>query len=149
MRLLAAFALVAVVPGCATIIEGSSQSIAIATSPPGANCQVDRQGLHLGTVAPTPGSLHLDKSKNDITVSCTKDGYQPASIAQSPRFGGTTFGNIVAGGIVGVAIDAASGANYSYPQEVRLDLAPLSPPVAPVANMVVPTAPVVRTTSRL
>jgi hypothetical protein len=124
MRRLIALASLVLVPGCATIIEGGAQSVSISTTPAGAICNVDRAGTHLGTVATTPGSLRFDKSKNDITVSCAKEGYQTASVTESPKFVGTTFGNIVAGGLIGVAVDAATGANYTYPGEVRLDLAP-------------------------
>jgi len=121
--------------GCATVMEGSGQSVSVSTNPAGALCNVDRVGTHLGTVSSTPGSLHIDKSKNDISVSCTKDGFQPASISQSPKFVGTTFGNVLIGGLIGVVVDAASGANFEYPAEVRLDLAPISPPAAPVAEV--------------
>lgn len=151
MRFAASIACVVLLSGCATIMEGTSQSVAIATAPAGALCNVDRAGAHLGTVAATPGSLRLDKSKNDLSVSCTKDGYQPASLTQSPKFVGTTFGNIVAGGLIGVAVDAASGANYEYPAEVRLDMAPAvasaEPPTAPVTPVAakVPTSGLVPT----
>lgn len=126
-------------PGCATIMEGSSQSVSIETTPTGALCNVDRQGSHLGTVADTPGSLRLDKSKNDITITCTKDGYQKTSITESPKFVGTTFGNIIAGGVIGVAVDAASGANYEYPGNVHLDLATMEPSTTG-ATTIAPTA---------
>lgn len=52
--------------GCATIIEGTGQSINVTTAPPGANCTIDRAGARLGQVSPTPGTLRIDKSKNDI-----------------------------------------------------------------------------------
>jgi uncharacterized protein YceK len=126
MRLAVVVVIVAVLPGCATIMEGSSQSVSVSTTPAGALCNVDRAGTHIGTVAATPGSIHLDKSKNDLMISCTKEGFQPATLAQSPKFVGTTFGNIVAGGLIGVAVDAASGANYEYPSDIHLDLAPVA-----------------------
>jgi len=53
--------------------------------------------------------------------------------SQTAHFGGATFGNIIAGGIVGVVVDAASGANYSYNDDVRLDFAPTAPAVAQAA----------------
>jgi hypothetical protein len=108
---------------CATIIEGTSQSVVISTDPAGANCVVDRKGTRVGQVNPTPGSIHIDKSKDDLSVACTLAGYQSATVAETPKFQGTTFGNIVAGGLVGVVVDAASGANYAYPNDVRLTLA--------------------------
>jgi hypothetical protein len=92
-------------------------------------CSFARDGVTLGQVASTPGSIRVDKSKNDILVTCSKPGFQTASVAQSPRFVGTTFGNIVLGGGVGAIVDAASGANFEYPNQVVLQLAPIAGPV--------------------
>ena len=133
------------VAGCATIVEGTGQTITISTIPAGALCNIDRAGTHLGTVAPTPGSLRLDKSKNDITVSCTEDGYQAASISKSPKFVATTFGNLIVGGLAGAIVDASTGANFEYPSEVHLDLAPGAPGTIPPtatapAGVIVPTS---------
>ncbi|MGD9535551.1 MAG: hypothetical protein AB7P52_03965 [Alphaproteobacteria bacterium] len=112
---------------CATVMEGSSQSIAIATTPSGATCHVERESEQLGAVAGTPGSLHIEKSKNDITVTCAKPGFETARVSYSPEFVGTTFGNILLGGGIGAIIDASTGANYVYPTEVSLTLAPEEP----------------------
>jgi hypothetical protein len=127
-------------PGCATIFEGTSQSVAISTDPPGADCTIDRAGSRIGQVNPTPGSIHIDKSKNDLSVSCKHAGYQIATVAQSPKFQATTFGNILIGGIVGVIVDAASGANFEYPTDVRINLAP-DPTAVPVAAMPLQVTP--------
>ena len=113
---------------CATIVNGSSQTITVSTAPPGATCTVDRMGARIGAIAQTPGSVRLDKSKNDLSVTCSKPGYQTATVVKAPSFGGATFGNLIAGGIVGVVVDAASGANYEYPGDIRLDLAANAPP---------------------
>jgi hypothetical protein len=113
--------------GCATIVEGTGQSIQISTSPPGAACTVDREGGRLGEIASTPGSLRVDKSKNDLLVTCTKAGFVTATVSNSPRFVGTTFGNILLGGVGGIIVDAASGANFAYPDQVMLQLAPIAP----------------------
>ena len=145
MKKIVALSLLVLAPGCATIMEGSSQSVTVTTDPAGANCTVDRAGQHIGQVFPTPGSIHLDKSKNDLSVTCSHDGYQTATVAQSPKFQGTTFGNIVAGGLIGVAIDAASGANFQYPSEVKVLMAPMQSPVASVPTSV-PVRPASATT---
>ncbi len=126
-------------PGCATIFEGTSQSVSIATDPPGADCTINRKGERIGQVNPTPGSIHIDKSKEDLSVTCNHIGYTTATVAESPAFQGTTFGNIIAGGVVGVVVDAASGANFLYPSEVRVNLAPNAQSAAPVAD--IPAAP--------
>lgn len=34
-----------------------------------------------------------------------------------------TFGNFFVGGVIGAAVDMASGANYQYPGDIRMDLA--------------------------
>jgi hypothetical protein len=93
-------------------MSGTDQSIAVATDPPGASCSIDRNGTHVGQVNPTPGSIHLDRSKDDLTFTCNSSGYQEAKLSQSPHFTGATFGNILIGGLVGVAVDAATGANF-------------------------------------
>jgi hypothetical protein len=111
-------------PGCATVFEGTSESVAINTTPPGATCTIDRDGQRLGTVSPTPGSISVAKSKNDITVSCSLQNHQASQVSVSPKFVGTTFANILLGGVVGIVADAASGANFDLPDRVDLTMAP-------------------------
>ena len=135
---------IALLSACATIVNGSSQTVTLSTTPPGATCTVDRMGARIGAVAQTPGSLRLDKSKNDLTVTCSKPGFQTATVTKPPSFGGATFGNIIAGGVIGVVVDAASGANYEYPGDIRLDMAPEAapalPPIALQAPVLAPDA---------
>ena len=110
-------------PACATIVNGTSQTVAVSTSPPGAACTVDRAGARVGAIPQTPGSLWLEKSKNNLTVTCGKAGFQTASMTHAPSFSMMTVGNVIAGGLIGIAVDAVSGANYEYPTDIRMDLA--------------------------
>lgn len=112
--------------GCASIVEGTDQSVTVQTNPSGASCELKRDGSVIGVVNPTPGTVNVDKSKDDIAVLCKKDGYQDGSGAFSSEFQGMTFGNILFGGIIGVAIDAGSGAMHEYPASVTVSLAPNS-----------------------
>ena len=41
--------------GCGTITQGTSQDIAITSSPPGAHCDLNRKGEHVATLDKTPG----------------------------------------------------------------------------------------------
>ncbi len=136
MRSLSVLCLAVLLPGCATIMEGTGQTVSINTDPSGALCRVSRNGATLGEISSTPGSVRVDKSKNDISVSCSKDGYKTATISQSPSFNGSTFGNILLGGIVGAGVDAATGANYNYPGTLHIPLsadpALASKPAAPL-----------------
>lgn len=146
MQRFAALALVALLPACATVVEGTSDTVTLSTNPAGATCTVDRNGERVAAIATTPGSVRIGKSRHDLNVTCTKEGYQPATVAASSKFTGATFGNVIAGGVVGVVVDAASGANNRYPSEVRLDLveSPAAPPPAPVAQV---PSPVLRPVS--
>jgi hypothetical protein len=130
MRRFAALLSIVALPGCATMMEGTGQSVSVATTPAGATCEMDQAGTKLGTINPTPGSLRIDKSKNDLDVTCSKPGYLQARTTTSPKFVGTTFGNIVAGGLIGFAVDAATGASYEYPSDIKVELAPVPPATA-------------------
>lgn len=127
---------------CATLVNGTSQTVTVSTVPTGAACTLDRVGTRVGAISATPGSVRLDKSKNDLSVTCSKEDFQTATVARSPSCNGATFGNIIAGGVIGVAVDAAPGANFSYPDDIRLDMAanpaPVLPPMAMQAPAFVP-----------
>lgn len=131
---------------CATIVTGTSQTVTVSTDPAGAACTLDRAGARVGAIPQTPGSVRIGKSGKDLSVTCAKDGYQTATVQQSSSFNGVTFGNILAGGVIGVVVDASSGANFNYPGDVRLALAPnpvpQAPPIAlgPVSALVTPVA---------
>ncbi len=96
--------------GCATIVQGTTESVSVATTPEqGAQCSLkNSEGTWFVT---TPGSTTVHKTKHDLVVSCKKDGFPGGETLARSRFGGTTAGNVIAGGIIGIGIDAASGAN--------------------------------------
>ena len=124
MRMAAVLAMVFVTGACSTITQGSDQSVTVDTDPSGANCKLTRKGAIVGVVNPTPGSVTVGKSKDDISVACEKDGYQKKASSLRSEFEGMTFGNIIFGGIIGVAVDASSGAMNEYPAQVTLILPP-------------------------
>lgn len=124
LRRLIFLAAVALLPGCASIIEGTTQSIYVSTSPEGASCDLVREGLTIATVNPTPGSAHIDKTKHDITVECEKSGYEQSQGFLPSEIEGAVFGNIIAGGLIGWGIDSASGADNHYPEQISIALTP-------------------------
>ncbi len=117
-------ALAVVLGSCATIVEGTDQTLSVSTNPQGARCELTRAGTTIGMVDPTPGSITIEKSQDDISVICEKQGHQSASRSVSAEFQGMTFGNILFGGLIGVAVDAGSGAMHEYDPEVHLVLTP-------------------------
>jgi len=128
---------------CSSIIEGTSQNIAVSTDPAGADCALVRQGNVIGRVNPTPGTVKIDKTKHDITVECALEGYQPASFFNKSDVAGATVGNVIAGGLVGWAIDSATGADNKYTGSVHIEMVPTgnsAPAAAPVETPPAPTA---------
>jgi len=80
---------------CGTITQGTSQNITITSTPPGAHCDLDRKGEHVATLDRTPGTVKVDKTKNDIIMTCRLPGYQDASANLESGYGAGTFGNII------------------------------------------------------
>jgi hypothetical protein len=109
---------------CSSIIEGTSQEIMVNTNPAGAECSLMRQGNSIARIDPTPGAATIKKTKYDITIVCNKEGYQEATYLNHSGAAGATFGNIVAGGGIGWAIDSASGADNKYDSSVNITLVP-------------------------
>lgn len=130
--------------GCASVVEGTDQQISVST--PGAN------GAHCNLSSPdgtynissTPGTVTVDKSKHDIAVLCQKTGYEDGNTTISSNFEGMTLGNILIGGVVGVGIDAASGAMNEYPKDVKVMMikkpAAAAPASSSTADSSVPTS---------
>ena len=110
--------------GCASIVKGTSQSVTVNTDPVGATCWLSRDGKQIAAVNPTPGTVTVGKASGTISVDCKKVAYQDAAGVLASSFQAMTFGNIIFGGIVGVAVDAASGAMNEYPPMVTITMIP-------------------------
>jgi hypothetical protein len=110
--------------GCASIVKGTSQSITVNTDPAGANCILSRDGQQLAVVNPTPGTIQVGKGAGTISVACKRVGYQDSIGTLASTFQAMTFGNIIFGGIIGVGVDAATGAMHEYPPMVTITLVP-------------------------
>jgi hypothetical protein len=117
------FALLALtLTGCSSVIEGRSQEIMVNTTPAGASCTLLRHDETLGTINPTPGSLYIEKTKYDITITCNKKGYETATYLNHSGVAGATVGNIILGGGIGWAVDSATGADNKYDTPVNISL---------------------------
>lgn len=119
-----ACALPALLAGCATITTGSSQNVTLVTEPGGAACVFNRGGEIMGIINPTPGTLMLTKGHGDVRVRCSKEGFLDSSGVVGAKFQKMTFGNILFGGIIGIVVDAASGATGEYEPQITITLVP-------------------------
>jgi hypothetical protein len=64
-------------------------------------------------------------------VRCTKPGWQDASGLIPSNFQGLTVGNIIFGGVIGLGVDAATGAINEYPNAFQVPMTPLAATPAP------------------
>ena len=125
-------------PGCASIVSGSTDEIEVATNPPGADCILYRDGANIGRINPTPGRLAVARSYSDVTVNCTKPEFEDAAGTAGSGFNGWVIGNLLLGGLVGIIIDTAT-ANATGYDDVIVSLLPKQPeapaalPEAPMA----------------
>jgi hypothetical protein len=106
--------------GCSTIIEGTSQDISISSTPSGARCDLEREGAVIANVKATPAVVTVRKSKYKILAKCDKAGYEQASQYLDSGVATGTFGNIIAGGVIGWGVDSATGADNRYPDAVNV-----------------------------
>jgi len=139
MRAWAGLGLIFTLAGCSSIVEGTTQNIMVNTNPPGASCSLYRQNMIIGTIAATPGSALVDKTKHDITVLCVLSGYQQASFFNKSGVAGATVGNILAGGGIGWAIDSISGADNKYETPVNITMVPVLPGTVAAPAVLPPT----------
>ncbi len=165
IKALAVVAIALQTGACATIIEGSGQTISVSSIEQdgkevgGAECVLTSPAIGTQKVM-TPGAVRLDKSKHGVSVVCNKEGYEAGTGTVVSHFAAWTAGNVLIGGLIGVGIDAASGASHKYDDKVVVTMAkkpepppePLKrtatrrvtapPPASPVPAAVQPAPPI-------
>ena len=143
--LLAIGAIGFLLPGCASIVRGSGENILITTPPTtGAQCNLTNRRGSWSVVS--PGQVRVSKSKEDVTITCTKDGFQDAIASIPSGFEGWTIGNIVIGGVICLGVDAATGAINDYPNAFQVPMTPIPGMTVAQLSGPAPAAPaVVRT----
>lgn len=108
--------------GCAAVIEGRSQEVVVKTNPEGARCTLVRNNIPLGTISTTPGTLYIQKTKDDITVQCAKAGYTNYSAVLKSGSPKDNLLYILVGGPVGWGVDSATGSDNYYQSPVMINL---------------------------
>jgi hypothetical protein len=118
MRKLAVTALALLsLSACATIMHGTSQDVGLSSSPSAAKVTVDN--VPLGN---TPLITKLSRKDNHI-VKFEMDGYAPFEATMTRGVSGWVWGNLVFGGLIGLAVDAVSGGLYKVsPDQLQATL---------------------------
>lgn len=125
--------------GCASVIEGGDQTINVSTT----GCEehgviqcsaVNDDGSSQLTA---PASVSVDKDMDDLTISCrSKDKVAHGEVIVESTYEAWNAGNILLGGVIGVGVDAATGAMWNYPSSVIVPMkCPESAPSSIVKNV--------------
>ena len=103
--------------GCATIVNHSTQPVKVTSHPSGAFVTID--GAPYG---PTPFTTHLLR-KETHQIHIQLEGYEPQDVMLTRHVSGWFFGNVLIGGLIGIAIDAMSGSMYKLtPKQIEAEL---------------------------
>ncbi len=110
-------AMAVMITACATVMQGKRQDFSIASTPPGARVMVDG-----GEVGTTPFVAAL-RRKDKHLIRVELEGYQPFELSVARKTSGWVWGNLLLGGIPGLAIDAITGSMYKLkPEQVQATL---------------------------
>lgn len=102
---------------CATIMHGTYQPIGISSSPTNASIWVDR--YYVGT---TPLIVEMSRKDNHL-LRIELEGYLPYEATLTRQLSGWVLGNIIFGGVIGLAVDAISGGIYKLtPEQIQAEL---------------------------
>ena len=118
---------------CATVTRGTNTAWEVQTDPDGARVETSN-----GHMCPaTPCSIKMPR-KSEFTATITKPGYKTATVTVTNKVstaGGVGMaGNVIVGGIIGVGVDAASGAMLDLtPNPAIVKLEPETQAAAPEA----------------
>jgi hypothetical protein len=117
LRLMAGVVSIFFLSNCATLIHGGgTQTISIATEPPGATVKVGGQDVI------TPGDVTLDRNR-DYQVIALKSGYDTGTTNIQSRFSWVTVLDLIF--ILPWVVDLVSGSAYTLtPDTVNIVLVP-------------------------
>ncbi len=93
--------------GCATAINGPTQSVDITSEPAGARATIQP----IDHTVITPAAVGLPRTQ-EYQVRFELEGYEPQMLLLRQQGSGAVAGNLLFGGLIGVAVDESSGAAY-------------------------------------
>lgn len=103
--------------GCASIMHGTRQTIGISSYPTNAEVWVDNN-----YAGKSPTFVHLTRKDNHF-IRLELEGYETYEAVLTHQVSGWVFGNIVFGGLPGLAIDAISGGLYQLtPDQLQIEM---------------------------
>lgn len=96
------------VAACATVTRGANQTYRVESTPPNARVTTSH-----GYNCTTPCSMKLPR-KSEFDIKVALDGYKDFTMRVTNHFSGQgaagLAGNVILGGVIGIGVDAATGA---------------------------------------
>lgn len=113
--------------GCASITDGTNQTLIVSLSPREARCTVFRDSVELGSITGAQETITVSKGAKDILISCSAPGYEPRTqrLVSSTQTAGMMSVLFIDLGIT----DMITGAMWKYPSNtsIALERTPGSP----------------------
>ena len=104
--------------GCASIVSGTDQAISVETwqegnEIEGTHCELKNKKGEYKVVA--PATVMVQRSSDDLIIACRKEDLPKGLARADSGLNSAVFGNILLGGLIGLGVDAATGALNEYP----------------------------------
>jgi hypothetical protein len=128
--------------GCASVTRGTTEDVVVKSLPEDATIRTS-----LGQSCPmSPCTVQVSR-KSKFMAFAEKPGYKPGQMFIDTKMGGGgaagLAGNILIGGIIGIGVDAATGATLDhFPNPALIVLEPIDPKDPKTPVFVAPPPPV-------
>ncbi|WP_245292088.1 translation initiation factor 2 [Methylobacterium tarhaniae] len=115
---------------CGSIVRGTTEQVSFVSVPSGAAMTTDKKYA----CPTTPCTLEVERS-DEFVATFTKPGYHPESVPVRTKVAGrgaaSVAGNVLAGGLIGVGVDAYTGAALDHePNPVIATMRPEAGPAS-------------------
>ncbi|MEL8056278.1 MAG: hypothetical protein AAGK66_08995, partial [Pseudomonadota bacterium] len=149
IKLIALLGVLMPTAACATLTKGTDDTVTFESEPPRAFVTiVDTRGYLKDQICTTPCTIDLNR-KWTYQIQFEKDGYEPAIQMLEPKISTDGVagmgGNILLGGVIGMGVDASTGAmNDLKPNPMKVTLEPAAPtkPYATAPGTDLPIEPI-------
>ncbi|MEO9465824.1 hypothetical protein, partial [Sulfitobacter pontiacus] len=111
--------------GCATVTRGTTESVQFSSTPDGARVKTS-----LGTECTTPCEMEIERKQKFEAVFTLGNDVRRVMVGTQVQEGGAAglAGNVLIGGVIGIGVDAATGASLNHiPNPVVADFTKPAP----------------------
>lgn len=122
-----AFALAALLPGCASMSGSETQQLALSTkgedgmAVEGVKCKL--QNDRGSWEASSPALVKVRRSAEDLKVECRKEGSRDGSLKAVSRVNDMMMGYmVIPGGSIAAMVDHSTGNGYDYPEHLPVEM---------------------------